>query len=276
MKNKWNSISRREQILVVFMVFAVFAGGFYLLITNLSEKRLDLQATHSELTVEKEDAERKISQISRMQGTHEDNLADLAVRYKDVHDNFDSPLVFERMFLSWLNGKELHIESFSASDAALNTITEQSEEPEMLTEMETNVSILNGEEVEAPAKEKKDADDTKKTKKKDAVTHEILSKRYEYVITMTDDDYVNVIDNINNLSRYFKLHDTNFVYEEGTLGKATFNITAYIYDKPEQFKDEDNLNYFKYCVVNPVKEVDEDGNPILTTNNCTHYDITNK
>lgn len=266
MKEKWKNLSKRDQLSLVILVFLLVFAGLYFGITGAKETLEVLEEENSVLVQQQDLVNGLLRVIPKMEEDYDENREFLKKNYATIHQLNDSPIAFEEMFLEWLNGHQVKIDSFSVTEPALIPLKVDVAEEE-LDPYQQSVATLNGEEVETGQDENEGAPIGEQNSEEEVV-YNALKQTYTYELTITEAVYQYLLDNLNNLSDYYYLESSTFTYdaEKPKWGVATLAIDVYLYDRPDEFKKADNLTYFEFNVSRPNLKPQNSGSENETPN----------
>lgn len=266
MKRMWNNTSRKDKILFILLIVILASAGVYFGSKSLNETKAALTKENERLYSEHSILVDIRKTTPRLEKSIERNLKTIGYKLDRVQDSYDTPISFEKMFLNWLQGKRVLVNSFSAAGPSFENalIKEEQEKPKSI--LEKHIGVLAGEEpVEEPEDKLSKNKDKDKLEAKEGVDYSIEVWSYNYNIEMSERDYLEIMDKLNEKSEFYYLESSSYNYSSKS---AELMIKVYSYIKPEQFKKYEDLSYFYYRVIRPAIEVpvepsvpSEPGNP---------------
>ena len=303
------NVSSRDKILLVVLVFIGVFTGIYFLHTSVSEKGESLKSANGSLEQQRLVMSSTISKIKDSEKKLETKVKDTEDYYNQFSDNYDTPKEFERVFLGWLNGRDISVNSFAYSEpVSLDLVYDEKEE--VLHPMKENALLIDGEEVVKVGEDgKPQVDDTYKPEddpaviqdgdvdedekpaepvvpdvsKEDKEVYSVLKSSYVYSLTLSKYEYTRLVDLINEYSKFIYLESSSFAEPDGQAPIGNFAITVYSYDKPEMFEQAEDNSYFKYRTNGAILYIDapeEDKTTIIpvrpggsTGNNDSNEDV---
>lgn len=141
-KDSFTKMSNRDKLLLVVLAFGLAFTGVYFLHQNLTEERETLKMENESLSQQKNMMSSVIKAIKPTEEKLEGRVEETEEYYSLFYEDFDSPIAFERLFLGWLNGRNIRVNSFSYSEPTPESLVYVYTE-ETLTPMGEYASELN-------------------------------------------------------------------------------------------------------------------------------------
>lgn len=257
MKNKIKEITSRDKaILVIFIFFLIFAG-MYVLHGNLQEEKTVLQGEHSILETKRKTAlesKMELKGLEKILGAKKEEMEGI---YSKVPDNIHSSIDFETLFLGWIDGRNVKVQSFAYAKPMPERVIfenkdlefDDSENGDPLGIIAGEVDNLQGvapenegtpEEPVVPNEDIEEGDETPPETTPQVEAPSIDFARFSYKLELSRYEYTRLLDKVNNKSEFYHLESTDFNESDEGPGNATFDIKVYAFSKPKNAKSESN------------------------------------
>ena len=269
MKDKIKEMTSRDKvILVVFLFFLVFAG-MYMMNGKLQEKKVELQTDNSALEIKRKIALESKMEIDGIELILNAKKEEIGAIYSKVPDNIYTSIDFETLFLGWIEGRNVEVDSFSYKQPEservvfdetsssnpeddlgdpLNIIAEEVDELEGVVSDDDFIEEdgTGGVESDLDIGDADDFDDSAAGEMEETSPESaglsINFSTYNYELTLTRYEYTRLLDKINDKSEFYQLEKSEFREDEdgSVRGRGTFNIKVYSYNKPKSASKESN------------------------------------
>lgn len=242
--NKLRKISERDKVLLLILLFVILFAGMFQVYSKVQEKRVVLDNEFASLEIQRKLAVESKMDLAKMEVLLDAKLVEIEEIYTKVPDDISSSIGFETLFLGWLSGRNVKVDSFSYTKpesvrvefastivpeevvvSGLGTIANQLDD---LANIEKDEDVENNVETEPEA--------PIETPVIEGEPPVIMAGTYNYKLELSKYEYTRLLDKINNESEFYQLQATEFTLREDGTGSGIFSIKVFAYDKPERFK----------------------------------------
>lgn len=254
MKDKLKKITERDKVILVIFAFFLAFAGLYLLHGKVQEERIALEQEGSILEEKRKIALESGMALEGLEKLIKAKGEELAEIYRRVPDDISNSIEFEQLFLGWIKGRNVKVESFSYTKpiterVVMPNINENPEnqggESNPLDLIASQVDNLNGLPSSQEYEEEDDTDSQSEyfledeapvTTNSQVEIPPIMVSKYSYQLQLSRYEYTRLLDKINNESEFYHIQSTEFNEAEDGIGRATLNINVYAYSKPASYK----------------------------------------
>lgn len=252
MKEKFQTMSGRDKTLLVLLLFVAILAGLFSLNTSIQTKQ-------EELTIENEGLKRQETLVKESTMDIADTEVEIETKfekikelYTKVPDNIESPIDFETMFLDWIKGRNVRVDTFTYGKPETVRVEFGSENEQGVVEEDKLGSVagqLDGMEgsgdvdysEETPSETPEDTGEAVETPSETSVPS-IMAASFNYKLELSRYEYTRLLDKISQMSEFYQLQSTEFSVSDEGVGSGVLSVRVYSFDKPERFKEKTNNN----------------------------------
>lgn len=249
MKNQLKKMSDRDKIILTIFAFFIAFAGLYLLHGKFQEEKAMLQQENEVLEQKRIAALKNKAEIEGLEKLRDAKKVETLEIYSKVPNDVTSSIEFERLFLGWINGRNVKVVSFSYDGPSTEVVSfpQDSENEDVATadglqSAADQIDALNGvydDEEEEPSEPEEsvtppsDDDEEADTPSEPETPPAIDVSKYSYKLELSRYEYTRLLDKINNKSEFYHLKATDFTQPDEGPGQATLIVSVYAYDKPK-------------------------------------------
>lgn len=249
MKEKFQRMSDRDKMLLVLLLFVAILAGLFSLNTSIRTKQEELTIENEGLKSQEALVKESTMDIADTEVEIETKFEKIKELYTKVPDNIESPIDFETMFLDWIKGRNVRVDTFTYGKPETVRVEFGSENEQGVIEEDKLGSVagqLDGMEgsgdvdysEETPSE---NPGETGETPSETSVPS-IMAASFNYKLELSRYEYTRLLDKISQMSEFYQLQATEFSVSDEGVGSGVLTVRVYSFDKPERFKEKTNNN----------------------------------
>lgn len=249
MKEKFQTMSERDKMLLVLLLFVAILAGLFSLNTSIQTKQEELTIENEGLKSQETLVKESTMDIADTEAEIETKFERIKELYTKVPDNIDSPIDFETMFLDWIKGRNVRVDTFTYGKPETVRVEFGSENNQEIIEEDKLGSVagqLDGMEgsgdvdysEETPSDNPEDTGETPS----DTVVPSIMAASFNYKLELSRYEYTRLLDKISQMSEFYQLQSTEFSVSDEGVGSGVLSVRVYSFNKPERFKEKTDNN----------------------------------
>lgn len=255
MKEKFQTMSERDKMLLVLLLFVAILAGLFSLNTSIQTKQEELIIENEGLKNQETLVKESTMDIADTEVEIETKFEKIKELYTKVPDNIESPIDFETMFLEWIKGRNVRVDTFTYGKPETVRVEFGSENEQIDIEEDKLGSVagqLDGMEgsgdvdysEETPSETPETPEDTGEAVETPSETSvpSIMAASFNYKLELSRYEYTRLLDKISQMSEFYQLQSTEFSVSDEGVGSGVLSVRVYSFDKPERFKEKTNNN----------------------------------
>lgn len=253
MKEKFQTMSERDKMLLILLLFVAILAGLFSLNTSIRTKQEELTIENEGLKSQETLVKESTMDIADTEAEIETKFERIKELYTKVPDNIESSIDFETMFLDWIKGRNVRVDTFSYGKPETVRVEFGPEIDQGVVEEDKLGSVagqLDGMEgsgdvdysEETPSETPEDTGDTGETPSGTDSVPSIMAASFNYKLELSRYEYTRLLDKISQMSEFYQLQSAEFSVSDEGVGSGTLSIRVYSFDKPDRFKEKTNNN----------------------------------
>lgn len=246
-------MSERDKMLLVLLLFVAILAGLFSLNTSIQTKQEELTIENEGLKSQEALVKESTMDIANTEAEIETKFERIKELYTKVPDNIESPIDFETMFLDWIKGRNVRVDTFTYGKPETVRVEFSSENDQGVIEEDKLGSVagqLDGMEgsgdvdysEETPTETPEGTGETGETPSDTVSVPSIMAASFNYKLELSRYEYTRLLDKISQMSEFYQLQSTEFSVSDEGVGSGVLSIRVYSFNKPERFKEKTDNN----------------------------------